>query len=76
MEAVFFVVAILGCGDGGVQCEQARVLPARYKTAAQCRATLPRRLAENTDVAFPEIIADCRAQGTRVADTPKSGKPG
>ena len=61
MGAFFYVVAIMGCGDGGEQCRQARLLPARYATAAQCRAALPARLAENTDVAFPEISADCHA---------------
>jgi hypothetical protein len=67
MGAFFYVVAIMGCGDGGEQCRQARLLPARYATAAQCRAALPARLAENTDVPFPEISADCRPQGQQMA---------
>ena len=72
MEPVFFLVAILGCTDGGDTCREARLLPARYATAAQCRAALPQRLAENSDVPFPSIGADCRASGPRVVgnDTP------
>lgn len=68
MGAFFYVVAIMGCGDGGDACREARVLPARYATAALCRAALPQRLAENTDVPYPEIGADCRPQGLQVAE--------
>lgn len=69
MEALFYVVAIMGCGDDpAAACREARVLPARYATAALCRSALTARLAENTDVPFPSIAADCRMQGAQVAD--------
>ncbi|SFP83311.1 hypothetical protein [Sphingomonas rubra] len=67
MDALFYVVAILGCGDGNAPCTQARLVPTRYETLAQCRAALPQQIAMNTDLAFPSIGADCRATGTRVA---------
>lgn len=66
MGAFFYVMAIMGCGDGGDQCADARVLATHYATVAECRAALPARLAENTDVPFPTIAADCRAQGLRM----------
>ena len=67
MEPLFFVVAILGCGDGAAACSDARILPARYATVAQCRAALPGALAANTDLAFPTLGADCRARGMQIA---------
>lgn len=67
MSAFFYIVAIMGCGDGGDACVDARLLPDRYATVAQCRAALPAAIAGNTDVPFPSIGADCRAQGTRMA---------
>lgn len=67
MEPAFFLIAILGCGDDGAACREARTLPARYATAAQCRAALSGRLAENTDLAFPVLGADCRTPGRHVA---------
>lgn len=73
MEPLFFVMAIMGCGDAG-PCTDARVLPARYATAAQCRAALPRALADNTDVPFPVVQADCRAKGMQVARSEPKGK--
>ena len=67
MGACFYVVAIMGCGDGAEACRDARLLPARYATVAQCRAALPARLAENTDIPFPELSAACRPQGAQMA---------
>lgn len=69
MEPVFFLVAILGCGDDAGACREARVLPARYATEAQCRSALIARLAENTDLSFPALRADCRASGPQVTAT-------
>ncbi len=73
LEAAAFVVAILGCADGGTQRADARVLTPRYETAAQCRAHLPQLLAAHTDLDFPTVMADCRQQGAQVAkvSTPK-----
>ena len=71
MQPVFFLVAILGCGDHSAACRDARVLPARYATAAQCQAALPQRLMENTDLSYPSLQADCRASGARVSSTAK-----
>lgn len=66
MEPIFFVMAILGCADGGSRCTDARVLSPRYASAAQCQAALPGGLAANTDVPFPTIMADCRQSGQRI----------
>ena len=66
MDALVYVVAILGCGDGNAPCTQARIAPARYETLAQCRAALPEQIAMNTDISFPSIGADCRAVGTQL----------
>ena len=66
MQPVFYVLAIMGCGDGNSQCQPARVEAAHYATAAQCRAELPAALARNTDLDFPMIAADCRRNGPMV----------
>ena len=69
MEPLFYVMAIMGCADGNVQCTEARILPARYESMAQCRAALPDQLTRNTDVAYPMIGAACRTAGVAVAKT-------
>ena len=74
MAPALFVMAIMGCGDGASPCTQARVLPTRYESAAQCQAALPQALAENTDVSAPTISAMCRAEGKRVVEIDAKGK--
>ena len=73
MEPIVYVLAILGCGDGSTACQEARIEPVHYQSAAQCRAALPAALARNTDLAYPTIAANCRASGERMvkADTPR-----
>lgn len=66
MEPVFYVMAILGCGDASAACTEARIEPARYQSVAQCRAALPQALARNTDLEYPTIAANCRASGERM----------
>jgi hypothetical protein len=65
MEPLFYVMAIMGCGDGNVNCTEARVIPA-----------LPDQLAQNTDVPYPMIGANCRASGQMMAKAGKAKSQG
>lgn len=76
MEPLFYVMAIMGCGDGNLQCTEARIVPARYESMAQCRAALPEQLARNTDVPYPMIGANCRSMGEQVAKQGKAKSQG
>ena len=67
MEPLFYVMAIMGCADGNVQCTEARIVPTRYQSMAQCRAALPDQLARTTDVPYPMIGAACRTAGAQIA---------
>jgi hypothetical protein len=63
MEAAFFVMAIMGCGDANTACTEARVDPVHYSNVAQCQAAMPAALARNNDLSFPVISATCRSNG-------------
>jgi len=76
MEPVFFVLAIMGCGDTASECREVRTERARYATEAQCRADLIPALARNTDLSFPELAGDCRPNNVRMADGGKHPKRG
>lgn len=76
MEPVFYVMAILGCGDSSSQCTQARLEPAHYTSVQQCQAELPAALARNTDLSFPTISAACRASGAMVAKAEQRNRRG
>jgi hypothetical protein len=69
LDPVLFVVAIMGCGDARTDCTEARVVRARYETAAECQANLPAVLAANTDLDFPDLTATCRRDRPMYAAT-------
>jgi len=68
MGPVFFVMAIMGCDDGGMACRQERVEPVKYETAAQCQAAISGVLERNTDLDYPVVGASCMRHGERFAD--------
>ncbi len=76
MGPVYFMLAIMGCGDGTTGCQQARVEPARYATIQQCRAAMPAALARNTDVDAPVISASCERVGWQMTDATPMKKRG
>jgi hypothetical protein len=75
MEPFYFVMAIMGCGDGTANCAEARVEPARYATVQQCQAAMPAALTRNTDIDYPVVTAACRSNGPQLvqADTKRRG---
>ena len=66
MEPVFYVMAILGCGDLGDQCRPVRSLPVRYASEAACIAATAPALGANTDIDYPTVTAECRRGGRTV----------
>ncbi|GAA4031246.1 hypothetical protein GCM10022281_08480 [Sphingomonas rosea] len=61
MGPVTYLIAILGCADGGASCSQVAQAPARYESAAACEAATGDVLAANSDLDFPTLLARCQA---------------
>ncbi len=64
----YFVIAILGCADGGASCTPIATLSQRYETTQQCEASLPDALSANNDFDFPTILATCNAGTPRTSE--------
>ena len=64
----YFVIAILGCADGGSACTPVATLQTRYATQAECSAATVAALEANTDFDFPTLVARCRAGAEKAAD--------
>lgn len=65
----YFVIAILGCADGGSACTPLATLPTRYESAAQCSDATTAALEANSNFDFPTLLARCRAgSGANSAD--------
>ena len=56
----YFVIAILGCADGGSSCTPVATLQTRYENAAQCSAATALALENNNNFDFPTLVARCR----------------
>lgn len=57
----YFVIAILGCADGGSACTPVATLQTRYESEAQCSAATTGALEANSNFDFPTLLARCRA---------------
>ena len=63
MEPLYFVIAILGCGEGDAPCRPVRTLAVRYESRAACSAATEAALAANSGADYPVIVAECVAAG-------------
>jgi len=64
----YFVIAILGCADGGTACTPVATLDTHYATQAECTAATSAALIENSAFDFPTLVARCRAGSPRTAE--------
>ncbi len=67
MGPIFYVMAILGCGDGQAACQQVRLIETHYASADACTQAMPAALMGATDLSFPEVSAECRPGGKTVS---------
>lgn len=75
MDAAYFVIAILGCGDGSAACTPVATMPTHYATQAACSAATGDALLRNADFDFPTLVAECRsAVSPAAAEKPRSPK--
>ena len=63
MEPLAFVMAILGCGEGELPCNELRLVESRYESQAACLAASEAELARQGDVLYPVVVAQCRRAG-------------
>ncbi len=67
MQALVYVMAIMGCGESDAACREVRVDPQTYQSEASCRAATTAALARHTDLEFPTVVARCRRADVRPA---------
>lgn len=68
MGPAYFVIAILGCADGGSACTPVATLQTRYESAAQCSAATTAALEANTNFDYPTLLARCRAGSSAMSE--------
>ena len=55
----YFVIAILGCADGGSACTPVATLPTHYASETECSAATVTVLETNNNFDFPTLLARC-----------------
>ena len=68
MGPAYFVIAVLGCADGGGQCTSVATLPTQYATESECIAASGAALIENSNFDYPTLVARCRPAETKSAE--------
>ena len=68
MEPVFYIMAILGCGEADTACQQVSVVDQHYASSEACNEATPDMLATHSDVAFPVVVAQCRPAGKTLSE--------
>lgn len=76
MEPLYYVMAIMGCGDAGIACQEARVEPVRYESVSTCQAAMGDALFKHTDLSFPTITAACQSSTERMAKAQQADRRG
>lgn len=71
----YFVIAILGCADGGSACTSVATLQTRYVTSEQCSAATAAALEANNNFDFPTLLARCRPGGDAAAASADRNQP-
>ena len=60
MEPLVYIMAIMGCADGGTLCAQERIVERRFISMSECNAAAEQELILNSDIDAPVITAMCR----------------
>ena len=73
MGLAYFVIAILGCADGGSSCTTVATLETHYSSEAECTAATSGALVDNSQFDFPTLVASCRPHETKSAYLQRQG---
>lgn len=65
MQALLYVMAIMGCGESDAACREVRVDAQTWQSEASCRAATNAVLVRHTDLDFPTVVARCRPADAR-----------
>lgn len=73
MDAFIYVMAIMGCADGGLGCQEVRLVETRYASLEACQQAATAQLIANSDLDFPEMLATCRSVTAQIVSAEGAG---
>ncbi len=67
MGPIFYVMAILGCGEADAACQQVDVAKAQYQSMAECNSATAEEVERRLDLAYPVVVAQCQQANSKLA---------
>ncbi len=71
----YFIIAIMGCGDGSTACTPVATVPTHYATEAACSAGMNDALVAHSDLDFPSLLAECRSSAAPASASNERPQP-
>ena len=69
MGSAYFVIAIMGCSDAGLECRTVVAPAGHYADEQSCLAAREDALMANTELDFPTLFAQCLPGGHKASAT-------
>jgi hypothetical protein len=73
MGPAYFVLAILGCGEGDAPCRQVAVTPMTYASQSACMSATGSAVEKYQDAPYPVVVAQCRSAKSTIAQELRPG---
>ncbi|QLC25706.1 hypothetical protein HFP57_12215 [Parasphingopyxis algicola] len=67
MGPAYYVLAIMGCGDGATMCEQVAREATLYRSETACLAETEEVLIRESDRPYPLLMAECQRIAPQIA---------
>jgi hypothetical protein len=67
MGPAYYVLAILGCGEGEAACRQVAVAPTQFTSVEACQSASEDTLMRHSDADYPVVVAQCRQAGQKAS---------
>lgn len=68
MGPVFYVMAILGCGEADTACEPVATAATQYQSREACNEATTSVIEQHSDILYPVVVAQCRPANTAAAE--------
>jgi hypothetical protein len=67
MGPAYYILAVLGCGEGETACQQVAVADAQFTSIAACQSASEATLMRHSDADYPVVVAQCRKAGQQAS---------
>ena len=67
MGPAYYVLAILGCGEGEAACQQVAIANAHFTSVEACQSASEDTLMRHSDADYPVVVAQCRQAGQKAS---------